>query len=81
MNKNLLNKVTATIAAAGGALLAGVVLAAPAEAGPGVAIPTHLGHHNWIYDIDGHGQAHAPRVDTSVHIGPVTGSFRLSPVR
>jgi hypothetical protein len=80
MNKNLLNKVTATVAAAGAALLAVVALAAPAEASPGVAIPTHLGHHNWINDIDGP-KAHAPRVDTSVHIGPVTGTLHISRAR
>jgi hypothetical protein len=82
MNKTALNKIATTIAAAGGALLAVVVLAAPAGATPGIAIPTHLDHNNWIYDIGGHGpQAHAPHVDTSVHSSPWTGSPRRLPGR
>jgi hypothetical protein len=81
-SKTALNRITAAVAAAGGALLAVVCLAAPADASPGIAIPTHLDHNNWIYDIGGHGpHARAPHVDTSVHTSPRTGPFHRSPGR
>jgi hypothetical protein len=53
----------ATIAATG---LAAAVLgfAAPAQAAPAIPVPTDIGHHQWVQDIQPN--VNVPQVDTSV---------------
>lgn len=50
---------------------AATAVAAPANTTADHAVPTHLGHHDWIINNEvGFGQqAQAPRVDTSVRGG------------